>query len=190
MSNNLINNCNEDLCSDINTLRLLLGLFKERDIKVAISTIISTFGEFISDISEDIVYMSDSINSTPSKFIPLCNIVRVYADASDITDTLREELISNIETLIKSTCNIDRCCCTDGIADTINGMRQFNSNKNDLLCFNLYTNAELTINSNNCFEIGNIVKANAEIVFAISENKFFIYSTPKINSIYLDVPAS
>jgi hypothetical protein len=184
------NKCDEDCCCDIDTLRKILGLFKKEDIKVAIATRTANFGEFIFDITGDVIFICNTVDSKPTKFVPLCNVVRFFADVNSLSSEMREELMSQIETLIQSTCNIDRCCCTDGIADTMNGMKLFNFNKNDLLCFKLDANVALTINPNNCFEIDNIVKANSDIVFAIFENNFFIFPTSKIGAIHLDASAS
>lgn len=182
------NKCDEDCCCDIDTLRKILKLLREEDIIVAIATKTDIFGEFIFDIANDVVFISNAANANPTEFVPLCNIVRVFAEVDGLADNVREELMGEIEDLIRSTCNLNRCCCTDGLADTINDIRKFNSNSNNLLCFNLDANVDFAINPDNCFEIGNIVKANADVVFAIFEDNFFIYPTCAIDSMHLEVP--
>ena len=188
MNNNKVNYANsekKDCRCNIKALREILGLFKgvaETDLEVNIVTKADKFKGFIFDLTEDIVYLSPSINSRPYEFIPLSNIVAVFVN--NITPKpLCHKLKEKIEYYLNSTDTLNHCCLTDGITNTLHSIRRFNDSKHHL-CFNL--NTLLTTSLGTFFvDIADITKINKDVIFLASKNDYAIVVTRAIDSIFL-----
>lgn len=175
-----------DCCCDIKTLRCILKIFEDRDVLVVITTKTDQLRGYISKVTEDVVYLSETFEGTNAYFVPLCTIVRFFVDltnASGFSEEIRYKVRKEIECLIHSTCNLNPCCCTDGIANAINNIKK--CNLVEPICFNLDTTFEFDVPYVNCFELREIIKANADIVFAIKDDEFYIYPTCGIDYISL-----
>lgn len=183
------NDKKDDCCCDIKSLRKILELFERQNVQVRIVTRNENFTGYVFEITKDLVYLSNTFapNPTPTIFIPLCNIVR-FSTINPITNTtVLGNLSAKIQYFIRSTCNLNPCCCTDGIAEVVNGFRR-SLNNTSLLCFNLDTDVDLVNPNLDCFSQGQIIKANSDVVFAIKDNRIFIYPTCGIDSLEVARP--
>lgn len=182
---NYSNLINKACCCDTSTLRTILEFFRaaaETDIKVSIVTKTDKFTGYIFDLTEDILYISPEKNSKPHEFIPICNIVAVFADKI-VPKPLCHKLKEKIEYLMNSTCDSTPCCCANEMANVISSIRRFNDSKTHL-CFNLDT--LFTISSGFfCINIGDIAKVNKDVIFIINENNYSIIVTCAITSVSL-----
>lgn len=110
-------------CCDITKLTEILLIFKKNKTPVWIFSQYTSVQYddgtvhmgYIRDVKNDMVYISWGSNSEPIKYIiPLCSINFILSFTNTKDDNNKIEKIMNIPTLEK-----DSCCCSSGIAETI-----------------------------------------------------------------------
>ena len=170
-----------DNCSSIETLKKMLQLFEGKDILVIIVTRNKGYRGYINKTTKDALYLSDDVISEPNVFICLNNIVRFNTMNSITNLNTLIQFMEKINNFMNSTSNINPCCCIDSIVEIIDCFK--NTNNKDLLSFTLDTDFNFPATNTNSFTRDQIIKANTNIVFAIKNNRIFIYPACGINSI-------